>query len=654
MSKPADSTLRQHVLFSLGAGVLLPAAAALPPPDDAAAAAPASRTDGRQRPRGAQVTIARGGLAFERNLGQFPSGADFVARGPGYDLLLGATGTRLGLRREDAPGASHVPAWLVVRLVGGDERAAARPHFELPSRSHYYLGAEPSAWIRDVPHFRRVEYRDVYRGIDLVYYGRDGELEYDFVVRPGANPEDIRLRIEGAERAEVTETGDLRIQTRDGSLTHRRPVAFQTIDGESHPVEARFELHEEDGATLARIAVGPHDASRDLVVDPVLAYSTYLGASGGEFHATAVTDSAGNVYVGGTYSSTGLLDQSSIGYVTKLSPVADPAVEYTVYLGGSGTDSIYAMAIGASGDLYVAGETTSADMPACLAITDCAPYGGLQDAFVAKFSPAGDLLYSRYLGGSGDDGAAAIAADAYGNFYVAGSTASSDFPVAAAYQPFFGGGAGDIFVSRFNAAGALAYSTYLGSSGTDVATAIAVGASGDDAYVAGYTENLSVDLPVPGALQPFFGGGTWDGYVAHLGPTGVLLTATRLGGSGDDFLEAIAVGPTGVVVAGGTTSADFPVASPAQAFLAGGQDATVSRLSHGLDGPWTSRPISEAREPTPPSRSWWTGWRHLGGGWRGTSISRRSRRLRRSPSTPGASDAFMARHSAAGTLLNSG
>ena len=508
MNKAAAPFLRNQILLSLGAGALLPsAAAALPNIDDPAAALQPAGRAALPRPRASVRQLPGGPLAFEQNRGQFPVGTDYVARAPGYELLLGATGTRLGLRREATPGATHVPAWLVVRLAGANAQAPARPHLELPSRAHYYLGSEPSAWIRDVPHFRRVEYQGVYEGIDLVYYGRDGELEYDFVVHPGADPSEIRLRIGGAEGAEITQGGDLRIRTADGSFTHRRPIAFQTIDGEVRPVEARFELDEDEGEPVARVAVGPHDSGHALVIDPVLAYSSFLGSSGSEFQATVAVDAAGSVYMAGTTSLTGGIWGDTSGFVTKLSPVADPSVEYTVYLGGSGTDVINALAIGASGDVFVAGRTTSADLPTCLAATDCAAYGGLEDAFVAKLSPAGALLYSRYLGGSGNENASAIVADSFGNFYVAGDTDWYDFPVSAAYQPFFGGSSSDIFLAKFNSLGGTRYSTYLGSSGNDVALALAIGSSGDDVYVAGYSQVTSVDLPVPGALQPFFGGG---------------------------------------------------------------------------------------------------------------------------------------------------
>ena len=224
--------------MALGLGALFPQAEALQQQqvdphlsDPATDAVPG-------RDLAAVVALASSPLAFEQNRGQFDPGVDFVANGPGFNLLLGATGTRIGLRRANPIGPSHTPAWLVTRLVGADADAPMYPHVELPSRSHYYLGADPSAWIRDVPQFSRVEYRGVYRGIDLVYYGRNGELEYDFVIHPGSDPADIQIRIEGTRKAEITESGDLRLETADGSLVHRRPVAYQTIDGQVRPVSA--------------------------------------------------------------------------------------------------------------------------------------------------------------------------------------------------------------------------------------------------------------------------------------------------------------------------------------------------------------------------------------------------------------------------------
>jgi len=535
------------------------------PPESTAAATTPNTSSARLKPApaAAQVNRANGQLPlyFEANQGQTDPEVRFLARGVGYTLFLTPTEAVMafhGGRKEQAVvRMSPVGANALSRIVGGDE---------LTGKANYLRSTGSQQRISAVPTHAAVKYVDVYPGVDLVYSGREGQLEYDFVLAPGADPNAIVLSFEGPDRLELNTRGDLLVHTTAGELRQVRPVIYQDIDGVRREVPGRYELK---SPRHVAVRVGPYDPSRSLVIDPVLVYSTYLGgrddeAAGGDVLLPEVgihpgfgvaVDTAGNAYVTGTtrsldFPTTAGADQSLGGnqdaFVTKLSPSG--AVIYSTYLGGSCDALARAIAVDSTGNAYVTGRSVGCS------------FGDPSGVLVAKLSPTGAVLYFFVFGAAlGDTSQGqAIAVDADGNAYVTGRTGSG-FPTTLGAPCSGFGDLADGFVAKVNAAGnALVYSTYLCGTAFDSPNAIAVDSSAN-AYVAGGTE--SHDFPVVNALQGQHLAGPDDmtGFVAKLGPDGDLVYSTYLGGSAGGAVEAIALdAQQNVYVTGRTTASDFP------------------------------------------------------------------------------------------------
>jgi Beta-propeller repeat len=538
-------------------------------------------------------------LHFEENRGQTHEDVRFLARGPGYSLFLTATDAVLTLikpesiaRKPAARGRSgRGPATgTVLRMTFADANPAPRVAGleELPGKANYFIGNDAAKWRTSVPTYAKVHYREVYPGIDLVYYGKQRQLEYDFVVRPGADLSAIALHLTGADKVEVDVQGDLVMHTAAGPMRQRKPLIYQEVGGVRKEIQGGYVLK---GKHQVGFRVAAHDASQPLVIDPVLVYSTYLGGSGEDRSPAIAVDADGNAYVTGmTFSpdfpttagafQTSFGDGSFHAFVTKLNPTGS-ALVYSTYLGGSGAEAGYGIAVDPAGNAFVTGNTNSSNFPTTTTAAQTTYGGGLCcDAFVTQLDAAGSaLVYSTYLGGSGDDEGNAIAVDPAGNAYVTGLTSSTDFPTTAgAFQTTLAGGF-DAFVTKLNPAGSvsLVYSTYLGSGG---GSGIAADASGN-AYVTGSTD--STNFPTTkGAFQTIYGGGISDGFVTKLDPTGaVLVYSTYLGGSGEDGSSAIAVDADGsAYMTGGTFSPDFPTTMGAFQTIYGGgsSDAFVTKL----------------------------------------------------------------------------
>jgi hypothetical protein len=524
-------------------------------------------------------------LAFEKNQGQAATAADFLARGAGYSVSLSRGNAHITLRRDK----ETAPATVDLRLVGGRSNPGAAGHDALPGRVNYFLGNDPSRWRTDIPTFGRVEYPGVYRGIDLAYYGNQGRLEYDFIVAPGADPSVIRLAAGGAKKVQVDAGGDLLLDMAGGEVRFRRPVSYQQIAGKRRPVASKYLIA---GANEIRFALGSYDVRYPVVIDPSLAYSTYLGGSAAESAAAIAVGPDGNAFVTGmSYSMDFPLvnaEQTSYPgdgaiFVTKFNAEGSGLV-YSTYFGNSDTDTVHAIAVDGTGSAYIVGSTSSQDFPLKNPLYPTLE-GYDTDAFITKFSAAGDaLVYSTYLGGSSGDYAYAVAVDASHNAYIAGTTSSADFPVTpGSYQTSCSANTACSFVTKVNAAeSALVWSTYFGPLATPnynpTVAAIAVDSQGG-LYLTGGT---SGGLPVTaGAPQPVFGG-VEDGYVAKLANTGASLTyCTYLGGSEWDTANAIAVDSAGnAYVAGETESINLPVtAGTLQAKLAGHTNAFAAKLN---------------------------------------------------------------------------
>jgi len=530
-------------------------------------------------------------MSFEKNAGQSGTTVDFIARGSGYRVFLTSSEAVLALNKRPEAVSDTLsqhderPATIRMRLVGSGPAVASGEN-ELPGKANYFVGNDPAKWRRDVPTFAKVRYRGVYKGIDVVYYGSQGRLEYDFIVSPGTDPNLVDLAFMGTT-VDITHDGDLVLATASGSLSMLRPYIYQEIDGAKRTIPGNY-VKRADGRI--GFAVGSYDPTHQLVIDPVLLYSTYLGGSGTEAAAAIAVDQSGNVYITGQTSS---LDfpkqnpqQSGFGggpndaFVAKIDPSGSTLV-YSTYFGGNGDDFGAGIAVDASGNAYVAGRTKSNNLATTAGAFQTNYADGNGDAFVMKLNASGSaLIYSTYLGGDGYDGAFAIAIDASGNAYVTGNFYISNFPTTTGAYQTMNKGAFDAFVTKLNATGsALVYSTYLGGNGDDGGLGIAVDSAGN-AYVTGQTGSTA-NFPMLNAPQATFGG-YYDAFVTKLNSNGSgLWYSTYLGGSGMEFGRGIAVDPSGSAYIGGQTgSGDFPTTSgAAQTVFGGAEDAFVVKLN---------------------------------------------------------------------------
>jgi hypothetical protein len=532
-------------------------------------------------------------LVFETNQGQTNPQVKFLSRGAGYTLFLTSTEAVLVLSEGSSPEptarAAIAPtsddkksAVLRMKLVGSDAMVEGIGQDELPGKSNYFIGNDPQKWHTNVRQYAKVRYKTVYPGVDLIYYGNQRELEYDFVLQPGADPTQIRLGIEGAKRLRF-EHGDLVLSSFGGDVLLRRPHIYQQKNGTRQEIRGGYIIKSKNEVGFR---VASYNRERPLIIDPVLSYSTYLGGSSSVSGGSGIAvDAEGNAYVTGTTSSTDfptldaiqpVLHGPSDAFVTKINADGS-ALVYSTYLGGSLGERSISIAVDAAGEAYVSGATNSTDFPAVNAIQPTYG-GGSNDVFVTKVNAAGSaLVYSTYLGGKSDDYYGVIAVDAVGTAYLTGGTSSTDFPTVNAIQPANGGGY-STFVAKINPIGsALVYSTYLGGYG--VGFGIAVDAAGN-AYCTGTTSDPN--FPTVNAVQPVLHG-PYDAFVTKLNAAGsAFVYSTYLGGvSGVEAGTGIAVDAAGnAYVSGVTTSTDFPTANAIQPTFGGGaEDAFVTKLN---------------------------------------------------------------------------
>jgi hypothetical protein len=523
-------------------------------------------------------------LHFEANQGQTHKDVRFLSHGAGYSLYLTADEAVLVLakpnpdaKRDARPQAK--PVALHISLVGASHKPSVSGLDQLPGKANYFIGKDQSKWRSNVPTYAKVHYREVYPGIDLVYYGNQRQLEHDFVVAPGANPKKIVLGFKGAEKLVIDAQGDLVLYAAGAEIRQRKPLIYQEVDGVRKEVAGGYVL--KSGKRVG-FEVAAYDASLPLIIDPVLAYSTYLGGSGSDFGGGIAVDAGGNAYVTGITSSTDFPTttgafQTTIGgqqdaFIAKLDPTGS-ALVYSTYLGGSEGDGAGGIAVDADGNAYVTGSTRSDDFPTTSGAFQTRRRGS-QDAFVTKLNPTGSVLvYSTYLGGSNVELSGRIAVDAAGSAYVTGGTSSADFPTTAgAFDTSFNGGSADAFVTKLDPSGSqLVYSTYFGGSGGERGTGIAVDAAGS-AYVTGVTTMADpggaiTHLPTTAGAFRRGPGGLDDAFVAKFNPAGsALVYCTYLGDADLDGGSAIAVDADGNAYVTGTTaspSGTFPTTAGA-------------------------------------------------------------------------------------------
>ncbi len=590
-------------------------------------------------------SLARVPLSFQPNVGETYSRVKFMARGDGYNLFLMPTGAVFDLRTKPACGSTRYvdsaspsvrqhPApcqmadeptrvRVAMKLVGATPASQLAAQAELPTKVNYFIGNDPKKWRSQIPTYARISHPNVYPGIDLFYYGSQRQLEYDFVVAPGANYRLIRLGFEGATRVEIDRAGDLQLHVKSGVLRQQKPVVYQNIEGRRRKVEGSYILLRRNEVGFK---IGDYDLTRPLIIDPVLLYSTYLGGTGFD-EALSVAANSSSLFISGSTESviafpatTGAYQTSLAGgsdaFVAKLNHTSEsaPFFTYITYLGGTGSEHGFGIATDEEDNAYIVGDTTSTNFPTTPGSFRSSPLPSPRyvDSFVTKLNPNGSaLIYSTYLGGSrGYDYARDIGVDALGSAYVTGDTTSVDFPLdeSGAVRTTPGGfphhftdefDPPDAFVLGLNASGSdLIYTTFLGGPDrrdADRGYGIAVGLGNQ--FVTGLTSSR-VDFPLANAYQSLGGGGLFDAFVTRLeyGSGQLFLRySTYLGGNNSELGRDIAVDSTGkVYVTGSTDSANFPTRNPLQPVFRGGtcgysprfvcHDAFVVKIDPYLSG----------------------------------------------------------------------
>ncbi len=537
-------------------------------------------------------------IHFEPNIGQTAGEVDFIARGNSYSLFLKPGEATLSLIGKDESENLKKNAAVKMSLLEANTAARADGVKALGGTSNYFIGNDPAKWQTNISNFEKVQYSDVYSGIDLVYYGNDRQLEYDFVVKPSADPGRIRLAFDGVEKPpQIDETtGDLLLTTAVGELRQHKPVVYQNIDGERHEVAGAYKV---DGYS-ASILLGEYDRSRELVIDPILSYGSYLGGSGFEEGRGITVDADGNAYVVGTSASinfpttAGVIKTSNPpstnnvqwndAFVTKINPGGTAMVWSTYYGGRNGSEIGTGVAVTASGEVLISGTTTANDLPTVNAYQST--FGGTDDAFAAKLNSTGSaILYSTYLGGNNTDTGGRIALDrSNGDAVFAGFSSSPNFPTTpGAYKQklcdspvtcsgiFYSGS----YVVKLTAAGQGIYSTLFDAGINDVTLD-----ASNNAVIGGYVSGTNFPATT-GAFQTTTSGGI-EGFIAKLNPTGSsVVYGTYLGGGlQSDRVNGLAVDSTGNIYATGQTqNTGFPVTTGAfDLTYNGGEDGFVTRL----------------------------------------------------------------------------
>ncbi len=539
-------------------------------------------------------------LSFEANQGQTNSQAKFVTRGRGYSAFLTSGGMVLSLHPSKTPKAARIAQTTAVQrsksnttlrfnLLGAAQNPAVVGEDQQPGIVNYFIGKDPKRWRTNIPTYAKVRYKNVYPGIDLVYYGNHRQLEYDFEIAQGADPNRIQFEIKGANHVHLDEKGDLVLTVNGGELHFKSPVVYEQKNGRRSILDGGYIAKD---ATHVAFRIAHYDSNQPLVIDPVLVYSTYLGGSGDDEPRAIAVDGNGSIYVVGDTDSSdfpgttaGTLDFGlSHVFVAKLDATASH-IEYADYLGGDSGEWGAALALNSANEVYLTGTTMSDDFPTVN------PYQilltGVRNGFLSKISADGKTLqYSTYLGGSNWDEPTSLALDTLGDVLVAGMTSSQDFPLSNAFQSVMAANGGGVFgnygfLTEFSPDGStLNYSTYLGGSSMVVQNCsdgpcwlppysriagVAVDTTGN-AYVAGYTNTYNFPTTT-GAYQ------VTDtapqnapvGFVGKFNPAGGLAYSTYLYGTSgaQTLIAAIAVDNSGSAYVTGSAISDgtFPVTS---------------------------------------------------------------------------------------------
>ena len=531
-------------------------------------------------------------LSFEMNQGQVDEEVKFLSRGPGYNLFLTPTEAVLSLSKpvpdaepkqqagKNAAAQRTMDAVVRMSLAGANAQPQVAGIDELPGKVNYFKGNDPAQWRTNVPIYAKVKYDGVYPGVDLVYYGNQRQLEYDFTVAPNTDSQIIRLQFEGVERIDINDEGELVLRIAGGEMRQHKPVAYQEISGTRQEVACQYVLR---GRNEIGFEIGAYDLNQELIIDPVITYSTCFGGSGVDLSDGLAVDNAGHVFITGRTAST------DFPVLHPIQPEADPnnqdafivrfdtnvsghgSLLYSTYLGGAGDDFAKAIKVDQAGNIYIAGYTDSPDFPTHNAYQTA--INGVSDVFVTKLNPTGQMfLYSTYFGGSSLEEGFDLAVDNNNNAYLTGITKSDDLPLLNELQSILRGfRCGFVVRLDTSAAGdaSLKYSTYLSGSGTEADESRSVypfGVAADadgQVYVTGLTDRR--DFWVKNAFQPSHsseacGDCTDDAFLTRLNTNAAgdnsLIYSTYLGGDDSDFGSDIAVDAAGNAYITGNTKSN--------------------------------------------------------------------------------------------------
>jgi hypothetical protein len=549
-------------------------------------------------------------VIFEANQGQAASDVKFLARGNGYGLLLTPEAAILNIR-SNGSGPSRVH----MQLANANPSPQMTGSDALPGKTNYLIGKDPTKWHQNVSTFARVRYSSVYPGVDLVYYGKQGKLEYDFEVAPAADPSQVGLRFQGAEDLALSSEGDLMLSSDGGGLRFQAPRLYQTIDGQQRPVEGRFVIRNDKEVGFA---VGAYDRTRTLVIDPVLVYSTYLGGTGDENTARIAVDSSSNMYVAVATTSTDTTVNGNTPIATahgggdiliRKIDSGGTTIVFQTYLGGTGLETPAGIGVDSGFDVLVAGTTNSTDFPTLNGAQTSITTG--THTFVTSLNPTGQaILYSTFIAGTGTDTAKGLAIDSKNKAYVIGTSSSTDLPTTAGAFQTSSLSTNKFFVAKIDPAtsgtASVPYLTYFGggnpNNGVVDGGGIAVDANGN-VYITGGTNfvntatNAATDFPILNAFKNCLnaapatttcpiGSTQKDAFVAKFNPAAAvgdqLLYSTYVGGAGEDTANGIALDSSTIAYITGTTTSQEVIAQtgiPFQATPGGGNDAFLAKLS---------------------------------------------------------------------------
>ncbi|MFC2084795.1 SBBP repeat-containing protein [Bacteroidota bacterium] len=540
-------------------------------------------------------------MSFEENVGQVNSEVKFTSRGQGYTISLTELGATITLSNPNLMLRNEAHDYLLseftsdlfnidftesnvttlkMKLLNNLKPASIKGTDILPTISNYYSGNDPSRWIENVHNFKNVRYEEIYDGIDLIYYGNQGRLEYDFIVSPGSDPDNIRFKIDGTEKIEIDPDGNLLLFVNGGVLKQAKPVIYQIIEGEKIIISGSYLIADNNEISFK---VGNYDLEKPLTIDPILLYSSYWGGSNFDLSQSIRVCPDGSAVISGYTKSIDYPNTSGFSkvssdedvFVTKIDATGSVILFSTIF-GGSGYDvSSGGMEIDSDGNIYITGGTLSSNFP-----TTPGAFSRIQrgwnDGFITKLSSEGQMVSSTLLGGTGGEGSADLALDENNFVYVTGGSNSRNFPVTSnAFQSTNRGWHNGTISILDQDLSTLIYSTYLGGNSNQGGNSIDVDSEGNFTVV-GHTE--SSNFPLLNPLQDTFRGGVnygnttaSDGFVTKFNSSFEMVYSTYLGGYGREIARTLICDNDGNAYVGGlTTSQDFPTKSAFQSTHGGG------------------------------------------------------------------------------------